>query len=179
MELPAEAEAALAAGGEALLEELTLLGEMPQIYMSAKSVYDRAKPPGSVAQLRGVQVKLRCCTGPPLVRKCNDLAGDKACPTVLEAARQLRAKVESEHGSEACLAKAREKLAAEGSSTAGSTEPPRDAFAAMLGARLAIQRARSALKQAEQGAEQCRAEALDIERRRKQVSCSRLEIGRP
>eukprot|EP00966_Prymnesium_polylepis_P088248 2042473-Prymnesium_polylepis.1 len=38
----------------------------------------------------------------------------------------------------------------------------------MLGARLAIQRARSALTQAQQGAEQCRAAALDAEERRKQ-----------
>ena len=94
MELPAEAEAAFAAGGEALVEELTLLSEMPQVYLSAKSVFDRAKPPGSVAQQRGVQFKLRCCTGPPLVRKCNNLAGDKACPTVLDAVRQLRVKVQ-------------------------------------------------------------------------------------
>eukprot|EP00966_Prymnesium_polylepis_P220285 5095735-Prymnesium_polylepis.1 len=73
---------------------------MPQVILSEKSVYDRAKPPGSVAQLRGVQFRLRCCAGSPLVRKCNDLSGDKACPTVLDAARQLRAKVEQEHGSE-------------------------------------------------------------------------------
>ena len=93
---------------------------------------------------------------------------------MLDAVRQLRAKVQQQHGSEACLAQARENLAAEGSSTAGSAEPPRDAFAVMLGARLAMQRARSALKQAEQGAEQCRAAALEAEERRKQVSTELL-----
>jgi hypothetical protein len=169
MDLPQETEAALKAGGEALLSELSLLSEMPQVIPTDKSAYDRAKPPGSVAQLRGVQFRLRCCAGAPLVRKCNDIFGDKACPTVLEAARYLRAKVEKEHGSEACVAKAREKLTAEGSSGAASTEQPRNAFAVMLGARLAIQRAQSAVKSAEQAADERRADALEANKRLEQV----------
>ena len=85
--VPAELEALFQRHGEELVEELTQLAEMPQVRLTEKSVYDRASPPGSKAQLRGVQFKLRCCTGPPLVKKCNDLEGERACPTVLEAVR--------------------------------------------------------------------------------------------
>ena len=69
--------------------------------------------------------------------------------------------MQREHGSETCLAKAREKLAAEGSSTAAPNEQPRDAFAEMFSRCLALQRAHSTLKQAEQSSEQCRARAAD------------------
>ena len=154
---PAELEAIFAQHDEALLAELALLAEMPQVQLTDKSVYDRAKPPGRTAQLRGVQFRLRCCAGPPLVKKCNDLTGEKACPTVLDAARYLRAVVNTKHGSDTCVAMARQKLAQEGCSAVATTERPRDAFAAMLGARLAMQRAKSALKQAEQSAERRRA----------------------
>ena len=105
MEAPQELEAALAAHGEALAAELWALDDMPQAKLTRASVFDRAKPPGSVAQLRGVICKLRCC-GHQLDQKCNDLTGDAACPTLVEAARMLRAKVEKQHGSAACLAKA-------------------------------------------------------------------------
>ena len=111
--VPEELEAIFVHHGEPLLNELAQLAAMPQVMLTAKSVYDRATPLGSKAQLRGVQFNLRCCTGPPLVRKCNDLAGEKACPTVVEAAQFLRAKVDKEHGSESCLARAHEKLTAQ------------------------------------------------------------------
>ena len=179
MDIPIETEAALRAGGAALLAELAMLCEMPQVFVTEKTVFDRAHPPGSKAQQRGAQFKLRCCTGPPLQKKCNDLAGEKACPTPLEALRHLREQVQREHGSETCLAKAREKLAAEGSSTAAPNEQPRDAFAEMLGRRLALQRAHSTLKQAEQSSEQCRARAADAQRQHAQVSCALLVLACP
>ena len=169
-ELPTEAEAALAAGSEQLISAVAELEAMPQVRLTPGFLFDRARPPGSRAQLRGAICKVICCNK-QIDQKCNDKTGEEACPSHVEAVMMLRAKVVQQHGSEACLAKAREKLAAEGSSTAGSTEPARDAFAMMLGARLAIQRAKSALTQAQQGVEQCRAAALDAEARRKQVSC--------
>jgi hypothetical protein len=55
-----------------------------------------ARISGSVAQQRGVICRLRCC-GHPLDQKCNDLTGDAACPTHVEAARRLRAKVAKQH----------------------------------------------------------------------------------
>ena len=61
MEAPQELEAALAAHGEALAAELWALDDMPQAKLTRASVFDRAKPPGSVAQQRGVICKLRCC----------------------------------------------------------------------------------------------------------------------
>ena len=92
MEAPQELVAALAAHGEALAAELRALDDMPQVKLTPASVFDRAKPPGSIAQQRGVICKLRCC-GRQLDQKCNDLTGDAACPTHVEAARLLRAKV--------------------------------------------------------------------------------------
>ena len=179
---PAELEAIFAQHDEALLAELALLAEMPQVQLTDKSVYDRARPPGRTAQLRGVQFRLRCCSGPPLVKKCNDLTGDKACPTVLDAARYLRAEVNKKHGSDTCVALALQKLAQEGCSAVSATERPRDAFAAMLGARLAIQRTRSALKQADQSAERRRAQAREAQRLLEEVSfcartCSPAPLG--
>ncbi|KAL1524100.1 hypothetical protein AB1Y20_019010 [Prymnesium parvum] len=46
--------------------------------------------------------------------KCNDKHADDptSCPTHVEAARLLRAKVLAQHGSAGCLAKAHEALAA-------------------------------------------------------------------
>ena len=99
MEAPQELVAALAAHGEALAAELRALDDMPQVKLTPASVFDRAKPPGSIAQQRGVICKLRCC-GRQLDQKCNDLTGDAACPTQVEAARMLRAKVAKQHGSE-------------------------------------------------------------------------------
>ena len=96
MEAPQELEAALAAHGEALAAELRALDDMPQVKLTPASVFDRAKPPGSIAQQRGVICKLRCC-GRQLDQKCNDLTGDAACPTHVEAARRLRAKVAKQH----------------------------------------------------------------------------------
>ena len=60
-EAPQELVAALAAHGEALAAELRALDDMPQVKLTPASVFDRAKPPGSVAQQRGVICKLRCC----------------------------------------------------------------------------------------------------------------------
>ena len=128
MEAPQELVAALAAHGEALAAELRALDDMPQVKLTPASVFDRAKLPGSIAQKRGVICKLRCC-GCQLDQKCNELTGDAACPTHVEAARRLRAKVAEQHGSAACLEKAEQKLAEEGS---GSRGPVESAFSVMM-----------------------------------------------
>lgn len=144
-----ELQTALAVHGEELAQELQLLLGMVQVRLSAGSVFDRAKPKGSVAQKRGVICKLLCC-GKQLDQKCNDLSGEKACPTHVEAARLLRRKIEAQHGSPECLAKARGAVgAAQGDSNA--SDPPVDnAFALMMANELAKQRARKTLRQKEQ-----------------------------
>jgi hypothetical protein len=125
---PPELEALFEARGLPLLEEMKLLADLPQVRLTEKSFYDRAKPPGSKPQLRGVQFNLRCCTGPPVVQKCNELSDDRACPTHLEAARLVRAKVERDHGGELCRSRALAALAAEGSSGAAAEAQPANAF---------------------------------------------------
>ena len=119
MDATKDLSAALEAHGEALAAEMQALEDMPQVKLTPASVFDRAKPAGTKAQQRGVICQLRCCGG-QLDRRCNDLTGDKACPTHVEAARMLRAKVVEKHGSEECAAKARQKLAEEGGQTAFS-----------------------------------------------------------
>ena len=118
MEASQELVAALTAHGETLAAELRALDDMPQVKLTPGSVFDRAKPLGSVAQLRGVICRLRCC-GVQLGQKCNDMTGDAACPTHVEAARMLRAKVIMQHGTESCVARAQQKLAEEGSVSSG------------------------------------------------------------
>ena len=148
-ELPAALRGALAAGGEALLEELQLLGQMPQVRLARSSIFDRAQPPGSKAQLRGVQCKLRCCKQTINV-KCNELQGEQACPTHLKAARALRLKAMRLHSSAACLDKANEALRSElaaGSSSAA--EKPADAFAAWLARPRALMQAQREVSRAE------------------------------
>ena len=86
---------------EQLAEELHLLGELPQARLRPNSVFDRARPPGSIPHLRGVIVWLRCCKK-NLDQKCNafeqpvfrkNQPPQLPCPTFIEAARFLRAKV--------------------------------------------------------------------------------------
>ena len=140
MDATKDLSAALEAHGEALAAEMQALEDMPQVKLTPASVFDRAKPAGTKAQQRGVICQLRCCGG-QLDRRCNDLTGDKACPTHVEAARKLRAKVVEKHGSEECVAKARQKLAEEGGE--------QTVFSVMMSAQLSRQRADSELKQAE------------------------------
>ena len=143
-ELPAALRAAIAADGERLLEQLRLLEQMPQVRLVPSSIFDRATPPGSNPQLRGVSCKLRCCKG-GIDQKCNASTGENACPTHVEAAQLLRAKVMAKHGSAECIAKAQASLAAEaeqgaaGSSSSGAAAE--DFFAVILGRQLAIQKA--------------------------------------
>ena len=94
--LPEVLRRAMALDGEALAEELSLLEAMPQVRLLPSGIFDRAKPVGSKAQLRGVLVALRCCGG-QLDQKCNSYEDDNpnACPSHVEAARLLRAKVGS------------------------------------------------------------------------------------
>lgn len=45
----------------------------------------------------------RLCCGEQLDQKCNDFSGERACPTVVDAVRFLRAKVENCHGVGRCI----------------------------------------------------------------------------
>lgn len=175
MEAPQELLAALAAHGEALAAELRALDDMPQAKLTPASVFDRAKPPGSVAQQRGVICRLRCC-GKPIDQKCNDRTGDAACPTHVEAARMLRSKIAEQHGSAACRAKAEQTLAEEGS---GSSGPVESAFSVMMGAQLVRQRAGSELMQAEEDLQLLRSRLAAAEERLEaaQVEARRVGLG--
>ena len=105
-ELPPAWAAAMAAAGDELLQEVSQLEEMPQVEpMTGRSLFDRAKPAGSKAQLRGVIIRVSCC-GVQVDQKCNDKTTDDACPTHIDAVRLLRAKVQAKHGSADCIAKA-------------------------------------------------------------------------
>ena len=155
-ELPEALRAAMAADGEQLVKELQLLAQMPQVRIMPSGVFDRAKPPGSVPQLRGVIVRLRCCNK-PFDQKCNALEGEKACPSHVEAAQMLQAKILEKHGSEACLEAAQAALAKEtaerqsaGESSSGARAE--NAFAEMLGRQLAIQKAQRAVTLAQETA---------------------------
>lgn len=132
--------------GELLMAAIRELEELPQVRVVPSSIFDRAKPPGSVAQQRGVVVKLRCCKK-SIDQKCNDLEGDAACPTAIEAARFLRLKVLKKHGSIECFEKAKEALAEEESSN--KPLAPKNALSLMMEKELAVQRAQKALKLAE------------------------------
>ena len=90
-----ELESALQAHGDQLATELRLLNELPQVYLTEKCVFDRGN--GRIINKRGAICCLLCC-GEQLDQKCNDLSGERACPTVVDAVRLLRAKVEKSHG---------------------------------------------------------------------------------
>jgi hypothetical protein len=142
--------AAIEEDGERLVEALELLEQMPQVRLLPNSVFDRARPPGSVAQQRGVIVKLRCCKK-PFDQKCNekDANDPTSCPTHVEAALLLRAKVLKQHGSAQCLAKANEATAAEAAAGSSSAAPTERTVAALMAQQLAIQRAHRELKRAQ------------------------------
>jgi len=92
-----ELRSALQAHGDQLDTELRLLRELPQVYLTEKCVFDRGN--GRIAKKRVAICSLRCC-GEQLDQKskCNDFSGERACPTVVDAVRFLRAKVENCHG---------------------------------------------------------------------------------
>ena len=56
--LPAAFCAAIEADEERLVEAMAALEQLPQVRIVPSSLFDRAKPPGSVAQQRGVGCKL-------------------------------------------------------------------------------------------------------------------------
>ena len=90
-----ELESALQAHGDQLATELRLLNELPQLLPHGEVCL---RPRGNgrimiIANKRGVICCLLCC-GKQLDQKCNDLSGERACPTVVDAVRLLRAKVE-------------------------------------------------------------------------------------
>ena len=95
-----ELRSALQAHGDQLDTELRLLSELPQVYLTEKCVFDRGN--GRIANKRGAICCLLCC-GEQLDQKCNDLSGERACPTVVDAVRLLRAKVEKSHGVGRCI----------------------------------------------------------------------------
>ena len=95
-----ELESALQALGDQLATELRLLNELPQVYLTEKCVFDRGN--GRIANKRGAICSLLCC-GEQLDQKCNDFSGERACPTVVDAVRFLRAKVENCHGVGRCI----------------------------------------------------------------------------
>lgn len=152
--LPDEVLKALDTSGQQLVDELKALEELPQVRLTARSIFDRAVPPGSVPQKRGILCKLLCC-GKQLDVKCNALAGKQACPTHVEAAKKLRLKILAQHSSELCVQKARYAAAEEGCSLLPSDRS--EAFAVMLGSQLDRQRVRVALKDADKLFHTCRA----------------------
>ena len=95
-----ELRSALQAHGDQLDTELRLLSELPQVYLTEKCVFDRGN--GRIANKRGAICCLLCC-GEQLDQKCNDFSGERACPTVVDAVRFLRAKVENCHGVGRCI----------------------------------------------------------------------------
>lgn len=147
-----------------LAEEIRKLEELPQVALSSQPWFDRARPPGSVAQKRGAICRVRCC-GVQVDQKCNNLAGDGACPTILDAVKLLRVKVLSKHGSPACY----EKLLAITPIASSSPSRKADALATLMAGQLRLQRARLALRDAEQLAARRRAEALEASVQLEQV----------
>lgn len=113
------------ANAASLDEEMEKLKGMVQARVLPGSIFDRAMPPGSCAQQRGVVVKLRCCKK-SIDQKCNDLNDGRACATQADAARLLRAKIEKSHSSDDCLQKAHQSLANE--LGAASSSQPASAF---------------------------------------------------
>ena len=146
MEGAEELMAALSKHGEALAEELRLLGDMPQVHLTPGCVFDRATPKGSLANKRGVICRLLCCGG-QLDSKCNYQTGEKGRPDFVAATKDLRAKVAKHHGSESCAQKGRQAKAA---SASGSTAPPGNLFAAIMSAQIARQHASAAGVDAEE-----------------------------
>jgi len=91
-----ELRSALQAHGDQLDTELRLLRELPQVYLTEKCVFDRGN--GRIANKRGANICCLLCCGEQLDQKCIDLSGERACPTVVDAVRLLRAKVEKSRG---------------------------------------------------------------------------------
>ena len=152
--LPPTAAAAMAADGERLLEEVRLLEQMPQVRLLPKGIFDYAKPAGTVPRQRGIVVKLSCCKT-TIDQKCNSLpdSNPKACPTHVEAARLLRAKVQTTHGSAGCLVAHAERAAQ-------ASTPTERTVTYLMECQLGIQRAHRELTAAQQRLE----ESIEAER---------------
>ena len=143
--------AILDAHGSQLVEELCLLEQMPQVHrLTERTLFDRALPSGSKAQLRGAIVRVACCNK-QVDQKCNDKADEMACPTFIEALQLLRAKIAEKHGSPECLKQAEAAgRDADGSSKAStSTMPDENSFIAMMVAAATRQAVDSNLRKAE------------------------------
>jgi hypothetical protein len=153
-ELPEMLRAILDAHGSQLVEELRLLEQMPQVHrLTERTLFDRALPSGSKAQLRGAIVRVACCNK-QVDQKCNDKADEMACPTFIEALQLLRAKIAEKHGSLECLKKAevagRDADGSSKASTSSSRTIPEDnSFIAMMAAAAARQAVDSNLRKAE------------------------------
>ena len=93
-----------------------------------------AAPQSRRAQQRGVRFSTWCCG--QLNRKCNNLSGEGACPSWIEAVRYVRGQVEEKHNGMECsrlLPLAEQQLAL--------MTGDKCAFAKMMGAQVARQRA--------------------------------------
>ncbi|KAL1495454.1 hypothetical protein AB1Y20_016822 [Prymnesium parvum] len=151
--------AAARENAEKLIEELELLQAMPRVEgLTASSLFDRAKPPGSRAQLRGVIVRVSCC-GEQVDQKCNDKEGAEACPDWVAAVRQLRAKIARKHGSAECLAKARPREAT--ASTRSEPQLGEKTVLELMRAQLKIQKQQQSIARMEREL----AQILEAERR--------------
>ena len=107
------------------------------------------------------------CIRDRLDQKCNETA----CPTVVDAVRFLRAKVEESHGVGRCISSPQEIMTLTATTDSGSAAPRHtDAFAAMMSRPVAKQQARRKLKAVEQLVETCTAQELDVQRRLREVS---------
>ena len=165
--LPAAFCAAIEADEERLVDAMAGLEQLPQVRIVPSSLFDRAKPPGSVAQQRGVGCKLWCCKK-YIDQKCNELdaTNPNHCPSFVEAAQLLRLKVQQKHGSSECLAKAQEAMAAEAAEGSSSGAPSERTVAQLMANQLAIQRAHRAVQSAEQAfCQTAEAERVASERR--------------
>jgi hypothetical protein len=174
-ELPAVFTAAMEADGERLAEAMSRLEQMPQVRIVPSSLFDRAKPLGSVGQQRGVVVKLTCCKK-PIDQKCNDYdaTDPRHCPTFVEAAQLLCVKVQQKHSSAECLAKAQEAMAAAAAAGSSSGAPTERTLAQLMANQLAIQRAHRAVQSAEQAFSQT-AEAERVASERRAAAAHELE----
>ena len=94
-------------------------------------------PQSRRAQQRGVRFSTWCCG--QLNRKCNNVSGEGACPSWIEAVRYVRGQVEEKHNGMECLEAAATRRAAAGADDTGD----KCAFAKMMGAQVARQRALS------------------------------------
>ena len=137
---------------EPLHAELKLLFACPQVRLPAanQKIFfngDAKLPPCKQrAQQRGIRLSFWCCG--QYVKRCNDKAGDEACPTLLEVVKQTRERVIAKHSSAECLQRMtakREEAMALQPAPPELQRAPLNAFEALKAGQLASQRSASAI----------------------------------